>query len=174
MTRSMMIGVTVVMAVTATVAQAQHPAMPPGMTHEQHLAQMRKEADLKTRGAAAMGFDQDKTTHQFRLTPDGGAIEVSVNDQADEASRTAIRVHLKEIASEFARGDFAKPLATHGEVPPGVTTMQQRKEAITFKYEETPQGGRIRITTSDPKAKSALHEFLRYQIREHGLVDRQG
>ncbi|OLC83613.1 MAG: hypothetical protein AUH72_03915 [Acidobacteria bacterium 13_1_40CM_4_65_8] len=129
---------------------------------------------MKHRGATAMGFDQDKATHHFRLTAEGGAIEVSVNDSADEASRMAIRVHLKEIAGEFARGNFAKPFATHGEVPPGVTTMQQRKNAMTFKYEETPEGGRVKITTSDPKAKRALHEFLRYQIREPGLVNRMG
>ena len=136
-----------------TLAAAQHP-------------------DMKHRGATAMGFDQDKATHHFTLTAEGGAIEVRANDPADEATRTAIRVHLKEIAGEFARGNFAKPFATHGEVPPGVPTMQQRKKAMTFKYEETPEGGRVKIATSDPKAKRALQEFLRYQIREHGLVDR--
>ena len=45
---------------------------------------------------------------------------------------------------------------------------------MTFKYEGTPEGGRVKITTSDPKATRALHELLRYQIREHGLVDRMG
>jgi hypothetical protein len=74
---------------------------------------------------------------------------------------------LKAIAAEYARGDFSKPFATHGEVPPGVSTMQQRKAMMTFKYQETPEGGRVTIATSDPDALAAVHAFLRYQITEH-------
>jgi len=127
--------------------------------------------DMKHRGAQAMGFDQDKTTHHFKLTADGGRIEVSVNDRADQASLAAVRVHLKAIAAEFARGDFSKPFATHGEVPPGVSTMQQRRAMMTVKYQETPEGGRVTIATSDPEALTAVQAFLRYQITEHGTGD---
>lgn len=150
---------------------AQHPQMPPGMTHGEHLAQMKKDEALKKRGATAMGFDQDRTTHHFRLTPDGGVIDVGVNDAADATNRDAIRSHLKEIAEAFARGDFAKPFATHGEVPPGVKTMQQRISSITFRYEDTTIGGRVLIRAADRKAKAAIREFLRYQIREHATGD---
>jgi hypothetical protein len=117
------------------------------------------------------GFDQDKTTHHFLLAADGGAIEVSVNETSDSTNRDAIRSHLQEIAVEFAHGDFAKPFATHGEVPPGVKTMQQRLRVITFRYEDTAGGGRVLIQTLDRKAKNAVQEFLRYQIREHSTAD---
>lgn len=127
--------------------------------------------DMKHRGAQAMGFDQDKAAHHFRLTTDGGRIEVSVNDRADRSTTAAVRGHLKLIAAEFARGDFGKPFATHGEVPPGVTTMQERKAAIAFKYEDTPRGGRVTIATSDADARAAVHAFLRYQITEHRTGD---
>jgi hypothetical protein len=152
-------------------ANAQHPAMPPGMTHEQHLEQLKKNAELKKRGAQAMGFDQNKTTHHFRLTSSGGAIEVSANDAADAASREQIRTHLKQIAAEFTGGAFDAPFATHGEVPPGVPTMQQWKQAIAYAYEDTLDGGRVRITTSRRQPRRAVHEFLRYQIREHATGD---
>jgi hypothetical protein len=118
-----------------------------------------------------MGFEQDKTTHHFRLYETGGAIELVANDPADKATLGQVRTHLKEIASEFARGEFDKPFATHGEVPPGVRTMQEHKNAVTFSYEDTPAGGRVRITTSDAKPTTAVHEFLRYQIREHATGD---
>jgi hypothetical protein len=153
------------------VLVAQHQTMPPGMTHEEHLAQMKKDEELQRRGAVAMGFDQERTTHHFVLTANGGAIEVSVNDASDSTTRDAIRSHLKEIAVEFAHGDFAKPFATHGEVPPGVKTMQQRVRAITFRYEDVAGGGRVLILTADRKAKAAVQEFLRYQIREHSTGD---
>jgi hypothetical protein len=166
-----LIVIPVVVAAVSSAMQAQHSPMPPGMTHEEHLAQLRKDADLKSRGGVAMGFDQDKTTHHFRLSETGGAIEVVATDPADEATIGQVRTHLKEIAAEFARGDFAKPFATHGEMPPGAQRMQARGAALAFRYEETPTGGRVRITTSDAKAKDAVHEFLAYQIREHRTGD---
>ena len=150
----------------ATPALAQHQ-MPPGMTHEQHQKQMRKDAELKQRGAAAMGFDQDATAHQFLLADDGGSIEVSVKDAADGDNLAAIRAHLKEIAAAFAQGDFAKPFQTHAEVPPGVDTMKTLKNTISFTYEETSNGGRVRIRTANADTLEAIHAFLNYQISEH-------
>ena len=165
------VGLSIVLTCTTFAAFAQHPAMPPGMTHEEHLAQMQKDAELKKRGAVAMGFDQDKVAHHFTLDDTGGVIEVGVNDPSDRAVLGQVRTHLKEIASDFSRGDFGKPFATHGEAPPGVHTMQERKNAMTFGYEDMPGGGRVRITTADAMAVEAVHEFLQYQIREHATGD---
>lgn len=156
---------------SARPANAQHSAMPPGMTHEEHLAQMKKDADLKRRGAEAMGFDADKTTHHFLLTAEGGAISVSANSAEDAESREQIRAHLKEIAAAFTEGNFGKPTATHAEIPPGVETMQRLKAAIRYTFEEEPTGGSVRIVTQDAAARAAIHEFLRYQIKEHATGD---
>src|SRR5687768_15454217 len=112
----------------------QHPTMPPGMSHEEHLKQMAKEAALKQRGSRAMGFDQDKTAHHFPAGATGGSIEVEVKDPADTASRDRVRSHLKEIAAAFAKGDFDKPFQTHAEVPPGVPVMQRLKAGIRYRY----------------------------------------
>jgi len=149
----------------------QHPQMPPGMTHEEHLKQMEKDTGLKKRGAAAMGFDQEKAAHHFWLTPEGGAIDVTVADPPDAASRAQVRAHLKEIAAAFASGSFEKPFATHAETPPGVPTLQERRVAIRYEYRDLPRGGRVVIETKDSVARSALHDFLRYQIREHATGD---
>ena len=145
----------------------QHPTMPAGMSHEEHLKQMEKDAALKKRGTIAMGFDQDKTAHHFRTSATGGSIEVEVKDPADSASRNQVRSHLTEIAASFAKGDFAKPFQTHAEVPPGVPSMERLKAVIRYRYEETARGGVVRISTSDPDALKAVHEFLDYQAREH-------
>lgn len=155
------------LAAALTILAFQHPAMPPGMTHEEHVKQMQKDAELKKRGTLAMGFDQDKTTHQFRTSATGGSIEVDVRDPADAASREQIRTHLKDIAAAFAKGDFAKPFQTHAEVPPGVPAMRRLRAVIHYKYEETAGGGAVRISTSDPVALKAVHAFLAYQAREH-------
>lgn len=60
--------------------------MPAGSTHEQHMAQMKKDAEAKQHADVAMGFDQDKTTHHFTMGAEGGAIDVAANDGADEAT----------------------------------------------------------------------------------------
>ena len=152
-----------------TVAM-QHE-MPAGMTHEQHLAQMKKEAEMKKRGNAAMGFDQDKTTHHFLLTRDGGTIQVEADNAADTTTRDLIRTHLRAISEQFAKGDFSAPLMTHHEVPPGVPMMRQLKSTITYTFEENPQGAVVRISSANGDAIKALHAFLRYQIKEHATGD---
>jgi hypothetical protein len=149
----------------------QHPAMPPGMSHEEHLKQLQKDEELKKRGAEAMGFDQDAVTHHFRLAPSGGSIEVTVKNAKDEATIAAVRSHLRSIASEFAQGSFDKPFQTHGEVPPGVPEMRANNDSITYRYEDLRQGGAVRIATAGEGARKALHEFLRYQIKEHQTGD---
>jgi hypothetical protein len=150
---------------------AQHPQMPPGMTHEEHMAQMKKDAEMKERGAKAMGFDQETTTHHFRLTRSGGEIEVAANNAGDTAGRDAIRAHLKEIAGAFAKGDFEKPFVTHAEVPPGTETMKQLAGKIRYSFTPIDRGGVVRIATDDDAARAAVHEFLRYQITEHATGD---
>ena len=164
----------IILVLTASLAvsiSAQHPIMPPGMTHEEHLAQLQKEADLKKRGEATMGFDQDTSTHHFTLTSEGGRIDVAVNDPSNANGVGQIRMHLATIAGDFAEGNFGAPFATHGETPPGVSTLRAKRRMIRYEYEDTPHGGRVVIATSDGKARSAIHTFLRYQIREHATGD---
>ena len=160
----------ILIALTLPLA-AQHPQMPAGMSHQEHLKQMQKDEALKKRGAAAMGFDQDATTHHFRIAPNGGSIEVTVRDGTDQQALAAVRSHLRAIAKQFAAGEFDKPFETHGEVPPGVAQMQKSKDQIAYRYEDVPQGGAVRITTGDARALDAVHAFLRYQIAEHHTGD---
>jgi hypothetical protein len=154
----------------ALLLSGQHPQMPAGMSHEEHLKQMQKDAALKERGAEAMGFDQDAATHHFRLIATGGSIEVTVN-QGGEKTIAAIRSHLQSIASDFAGGRFDKPFQIHGELPAGVVEMQNNGQKISYRYEDLPRGGAVRIETEDAGALDAVHSFLRYQITEHRTGD---
>jgi hypothetical protein len=126
---------------------------------------------MNARGADAMGFDQDQTVHHFRLHPDGGTIEVGIKDRKDDKNRTAIQSHLPHIAQMFAAGDFSMPMFIHAENVPGSAEMIARKNAIGYRYEETPTGGRVHVTTSDAGALAAIHTFMRYQITEHRTGD---
>jgi hypothetical protein len=159
------------LAVVVQLAVGQHAQMPEGMSHEEHLKEMQKDEALKKRGALAMGFDQDAATHHFRLSATGGAIEVVANNRADAQTIAAIRGHLRTIATEFAAGQFEKPVQTHAEVPPGVAQMRSNRDKIAYRYDDLPLGGVVRLETKDGPALDAIHAFLRYQIREHGTGD---
>ena len=118
-----------------------------------------------------MGFPHDKTTHHFRLAEQGGAIEVTANDAKDSANIEAIRMHLAHIAQAFSQGDFATPMFVHDSIPPGVTSMKLLKEKIQFAYEPVEAGGRVSVRSEDSVARAAIHDFLRFQITDHGTGD---
>ena len=138
--------------------------------HQQHASDAH-HALVEKNGDQAMGFPHDKTTHHFRLTAEGGAIEVSASDPGDKADTTAIRSHLSHIATLFSKGDFSIPMFIHGGVAPGVTSMQLLKNKIRYKYEEAPSGGIVMISSADPVAVAAIHDFLRFQITDHQTKD---
>jgi len=149
----------------SALAAEEPPACP---LHAEHS---KAEAALDQRGDKVMGFDHSRTTHHFRMEPDGGIIQVEANDASDAESRQAIRSHLAEIAAMFSRGDFSFPLAIHQRVMPGVPVLIEKKETVRYLYEETERGGQVRITTKDPDAVTAVHEFLRAQIGDHRTGD---
>ena len=126
---------------------------------------------VNERGDKAMGFDHMKTTHHFRLTKNGGVIEVRANDTKDTQSRDKIRQHLRHIAQMFAGGNFETPMFIHAQKPPGVTLMQRLKDKISYRFEETEKGALVRISTDDKEALGAVHEFLRFQIKDHRTGD---
>ncbi|MGC1484834.1 MAG: hypothetical protein WA789_13645 [Candidatus Acidiferrum sp.] len=123
------------------------------------------------RGDHIMGFSHDKATHHFHLYPDGGAIDVQANKADDNATRDEVRMHFGHIAKMFAAGDFSAPMLIHSQNPPGSETMKRLREAIQYKLENTEHGARIRITSKNPDAVAAVHQFLRFQIKDHQTGD---
>jgi hypothetical protein len=123
-------------------------------------------AALQRRGATAMGVDQYTSAHVFEALPDGGRI-VLQRQADDPAGTTAIRAHMSVIAEKFQRGDFAIPGFVHAQGVPGTAVMAAHRERITYTVDTLPRGGQVRITTTDPAALAAIHEFLAFQRREH-------
>lgn len=127
--------------------------------------------DVNQRGDHVMGFSHEKATHHFRLYDDGGAIDIEANEKTDTSTRDQIRMHLSHIARMFADGNFRAPMLIHDQVPPGVPTLQRLKQKITYRFVVTDRGGSVLITTSDPEALKAVHEFLKFQISDHQTGD---
>lgn len=157
----------VMIALTVFVIHAQHQQKKdnmnsmPGMSNE----------EMNKRGDHVMGFDHNRTTHHFRLLAQGGIIEVTANSADDVQSRDQIRSHLGHISKMFADGNFNAPMLIHEQTPPGVPAMQKLKSEIEYRFEETDRGATIHIATMNAKALSAIHKFLRFQIKEHKTGD---
>lgn len=141
------------------------------MSNPVHGQTPQTSSAILARGVEAMGFDQEKTTHHFTLLPDGGMIEITANEPSDVTTRDAIRQHVAKIAGMFTEGNFGIPTLVHGQTPPGVDTMKRLKSTIFYAAENLPNGGRVQITTENLEARNAVHDFLRFQIREHETGD---
>ena len=141
------------------IAYAQQPKK--DTTHEQ----------MNKRGDHVMGFDHTKTTHHFLLEEVGGSIEVTANKPDDVESSKQIRMHLTHIAQMFAEGNFNAPMLIHDQTPDGVPVMQELKSEIKYSFEEIDRGAAVRISTKNPIALKAIHDFLRFQIKEHKTGD---
>jgi hypothetical protein len=126
---------------------------------------------MNERGEKGMGFSQTATTHHFLLKSNGGVIQVETIDPADAANRNEIRMHLRHIVKAFQSGDFDIPMLVHDTVPPGVPEMKRLQENIQYSFEETPNGGRVVISSANKEALEAIHRFLSFQIEEHKTGD---
>ena len=128
-------------------------------------------AMVNEHGDHIMGFAHDKTTHHFKLSYDGGAIDVRANDAKDTVSRDEIRGHFQHIAKMFAAGIFSAPMLVHGTDVPGTATMSRLEEQLHWKLQQTARGARLNITADNKEALDAVHAFLRFQIEDHQTGD---
>lgn len=140
--------------------------------HQQHQSIADEHAaEVDMRGDHGMGFSHETTTHHFTLLPDGGIIALDTKSKRDDATRDRIRTHLTHIAAMFSANDFDVPMFIHDRVPPGVPTMKQKQNSITYTFKRTEHGGQVWIKTQDPAAIKAVHEFLTFQISDHRTGD---
>jgi hypothetical protein len=154
--------ITSIVSIAALLLAASAPVQ---QDHAQHQ-------HPQSRAQQGMGFDQERTIHHFLIEQDGGAIQVTARDESDRTAADQVRAHLRHVAVAFAKGDFNLPIFIHDTDPPGIGIMKERRAAMTFTFEEMPGGGRVIIRTADAAARDGLHEFLRFQIREHHTGDR--
>ena len=159
------------------IAQQKPPEKSPDMSacpmhaKQKPSPQEQHHEGVVKRGDEVMEFSHEKTTHHFRLYPDGGAIEAEANDPKDIASQDQIRSHFAHIVTMFTAGDFSAPMLIHAQNPPGTAEMRRLGDSLQYKLETTEKGARIRIITKDLDALRAVHEFLRFQISDHQTGD---
>ncbi len=114
-----------------------------------------------------MGVDQYASRHVFEPLPDGGRIVLQMK-AADSTGERVIRDHMRTIATAFAAGDFALPGQVHAVANvPGTNVMRELKSEISYRAADLERGGEVRVTTKNPKALAAIHDFLAFQRTDH-------
>jgi len=88
--------------------------------------------------------------------------------ETDRAGEDTIRTHMRAIAAAFSAGDFALPGFVHatGEVP-GTAVMKRLSGDITYSIRDLSRGGEVLLTTRNPVALAAIHNFLAFQREDH-------
>jgi len=124
-------------------------------------------ATLQQRGETAMGVDQYTSQHVFEPLPNGGRI-VLQRKEADSAGTATIRAHMRTIATAFSKGDFALPGFVHAMSDvPGTQEMTKLRADISYTARDLPRGGEVLLSSKNPDAIKAIHDFLAFQRMDH-------
>lgn len=121
---------------------------------------------VQARGQVAMGVDQYSSAHVFEPLAEGGTISLQ-RDPLDSAGVSQIRSHMQTIAASFKGGNFTLPGLVHDREVPGTDAMAAHRSSISYTVDSLSGGARLRLTTGDPVALAAIHEFLAFQRHDH-------
>lgn len=105
-----------------------------GAAVESFAADAERQAEVAQRGAEVMPFSLKATTHIFTKSDDGGSQQVIAKNPSDSRQIGLIRKHLREIQTQFQRGDFSGPARTHGSRHARVGATQGGKAWSDIDY----------------------------------------
>lgn len=115
-----------------------------------------------------MPFDMAKTLHIFKMSEQGGTLQVIVRDPQWTEQVALIRLHLKHEAMEFQQGNYSDPATLHGGDMPGLKELMQGAVDIKVSYQDITDGGEINFETNDLHLLTAIHRWFGAQLSEHG------
>jgi hypothetical protein len=114
-----------------------------------------------------MGFNQSKISHEFKSTPTGGEIMITVLNSSDIETIKQIKNHISLIQKEFSAGNFTKPFYIHAQDVPGTKLMTEKKNFIKYSINEIDNGSTLILETTDKELIDAIHQFMAFQRTEH-------
>lgn len=132
-------------------------------------ADAQRQAEVAKLGADVMPFSLKATTHVFTKSAEGGIQRVIAKNAADTRQITLVREHLRDIQSQFLKGDFSGPSHIHGADMPGLAELQAAKPGqVTIDYKDVKSGAELHYRTADIKLVAALHKWFDAQLSDHG------
>ena len=101
----------------------------------------------------------------------GGVVRVTIDDASDSEGAGKISILLREVAAQFARGDFSARRFTDGPNTPGIAMMRRLGKKIFYTAHGVEGGAELIISSLDPKGVEAIHQFLQFQAQRHAGSD---
>lgn len=140
-----------------------------------NAADTQRLADVTERGKDVMPFSLEATTHIFMKTTDGGTQRVVAKNNADAGQIRFVRQHLRDIRTQFKKGDYSGPAHIHGNEMPGLAKLKSAKPGqIAIKYHEVEGGAELTYRTRDSTLVAALHAWFDAQLADHGSDAMEG
>lgn len=128
-----------------------------------------RQSEVARRGADVMPFNLKATTHVFTKTARGGTQKVVAKSPADLAQTELVRRHLRDIRTQFLKGDVSGPSHIHGTDMPGLAELQRAKPGqISIAYRDIEGGAQLDYATPRPELVKALHQWFDAQVSDHG------
>lgn len=122
---------------------------------------------MMQRGNIAMGFDQNKISHEFTSTKEGGQIKITALDEKDNQTISQIKTHVKDIQNDFAEGNFTKPFYIHAQSVPGTDAMTQNKDQIQYQIQDLKNGSILFLISNNSSLINSINQFMTFQSTEH-------
>jgi len=122
------------------------------------------DPSLLSRATKVSGFDADRVNRHFYVLKNGGAVEITAKDPNDEATVKAIQSHLKKESDLWTKGNFESVTSVYGRPPEGTAQLKKLRDEVTYAVVQEENGAVVRMLTVNPSAKSAIHDYLKFQI----------
>lgn len=119
-------------------------------------ADAQRQAEVAKRGPDVMPFSLKGTTHVFTKSSGGGTQRVIAKDRSDAVQIGLVREHLREIQTQFQKGDFSGPSHIHGNDMPGLAQLKAAKPGqISITYRDMEGGAELTYRTANAELGSA-------------------
>jgi hypothetical protein len=129
------------------------------------------ENDLNTRFSKVLGTDAEKIVQHYYLVKNGGVIEFTAKDPADNATISTVQKYLDAQKNLFEKGKADADTEIYGKVPDGLQALKKLRNEITFFAVNTDGGAALRMFSVNEQARQAIQDFLKFQISEHKTGD---
>ena len=143
--------------IIASMAWSQTPA--PGDT------------DINGRFSKSLGTDANRIFQHYYLVKNGGVIEFTAKDPADNASIAAVQKYLLAQKDLFEKGKNEGDSEVHGKVADGTLVLKKLRNEITFFTVKNEDGAVLRMFSVNEQARQAIQDFIKFQINEHKTGD---
>lgn len=117
-------------------------------------------ADPSLRAAVAMRVTRNQVHYRIDLTPDGGALTVTVDDPFAAQEIGRVGDYLQGQQRALGTGDVSGLRALLGPDTPGLDALATAPKALKLGYVELPAGGRLEIRSDRRAQATAVHQML--------------